>query len=218
MTTEQQSPITDSLSNIWCADVLTFTPRKEGESLEDTVRIHSALIPIENRYQISPVNDPILSRFIGDETFLGRQEQDGTYRYFYGEDTKVRVIVQLHPWRRYVAEELLTRGTVSESIVARDREAFVRINRWSLDEQFCKLELIGCAAPNEESEDRATMVLSTAEIRHMIAVLNNVINKKAFYYFDDPLWRKPLTKVAERNVGVSYDEWKEQPHNFYGGE
>lgn len=218
MTTEQQTPITDSLSNIWCADICTFSVRKEGESPEDTVQIHSALIPIENRYNISPVNDPILARFIGDETFLGRQEQDGTYRYFYGQDTKVRVIVQLHPWRRYIQDEALTRGTVAESIVARDGDAFVRVNRWSLDETFCKLELIGCSAPNEESSDRATMVLSTSEVRHLLAVLNNVINKKAFYYFDDPLWRKPLTKVAERNVGVSFDTWKEQPHNFYGGE
>lgn len=208
---------TNSLSDLWCVDIVTFSVRHEGEPIESTVSIHSAFIHLDP-HNISPTNDPIISRFIGDDDgFLGRQEQDGTYRYFYGEGTKVRVIVQLHPWRRYILDNALTRGTVTESVVARDGDGFARISRWSLDEAFCKLELIGCSAPNEEHADRATMVFSHAELRHLLAVINNVLNKKAFYYFDDPLWRKPLTAVAERNVGVSYDVWKENPHHFYQG-
>jgi hypothetical protein len=208
---------TNTLSNLWCVDILTFRDLHEGEDIEDSVVIHSAFVHLD-KYNISPVNDPIVSRFIGDEGFLGRQEQDGTYRYFYGEAGKARVIVQYHPWRRYIQDEALTRGSVTEAIVARDGDAFVRVNRWSLDEKFCKLEIIGGSRPNEESEDRSVMVFTAAEVRSLAAVLRNIINSELFYYFDDPLWREPLTKVAERNVGVSYNEWKERPHHFYAGE
>lgn len=207
MTTHDENRKFADLSNLWCADVVTFRDKREDDGPDDHVIVHSAMIDIEKPYTLKGVEDlPLISRWVEGQQFIGREDRDGTWRFFYGKGTKVVVIVQLHPWARFI---LADTTSVTESIVARDGEAFARISRWSLDEQFCKLEIIGGHRPNEESEDRSVMCFTQGEIRHLLAVLNNVLNREKFYYFDDPLWRNKLNAVAERNVGQTFGEWKQ---------
>lgn len=207
MMTVSQSSMLKSLSSLWCADVVTFREKRQTDEPGDNVLVHSAMLHIDFPYELAGVEDlPLVSRWVEGHTLLGRQDQDGTWRFFYGEGTKVVVIVQLHPWRRFVKER--SRGNyVTQSIVARDGDAFARVSRWDLANTYCKLEIIGGHRPDEESDDRSVMVFTEAEARHLLAVLNNMLEPQKFFYFDDPLWRKKLNAVAERNVGETYEQW-----------
>lgn len=194
---------------IWCADIAVVgNPHPDNPGVP-SVDIHSAFIDIQNPMSMDVEKLPIISRFVDGLRLISKQDQDGCWRYFFAEDVTYAptVIVQLHPHGRYIRDRQRD-GIVSEIMVARDAEAFLMVNRWSIDERFCKFELFNGSRPNEISDDRSVIVLSNSEIRHLVKVLQNVLNASNFYRFDDPVWRDKLTAVAERNVNATYAQWQ----------
>lgn len=204
--TVSNSSNSNDFSTLWCVDIAVVSPSVQNPIVPD-VTVHGAMIHIDRPWDYNIAENHIVARYVEHLKFLGKQDQDGCWRYFYGESGgKIEIVVQLHPWASYVKQKPVN-GIVSETIVARDKDSFLTVNRWSLDERFCKFELINGARPNDVYDDRSVMVLSNAEIRHLVQVLQNVLSAKEFYYFDDPLWRGKLTAAAERNVGQTYEEW-----------
>ena len=199
----------NAFTNLWCADIaMVGNPHPDNPSVP-SVDVHSAFIQIDNPMSMDVQTLSIISRYVQGLRLISKQDQDGCWRYFFAEDVThtPTVIVQLHPYGQYIRERQRD-GVVSETMVARDGDAFLMVNRWSLDERFCKFELMNGNRPNEEHDDRSVMVLSNSEIRHLVKVLQNVLNAKNFYRFDDPVWRDKLTAIAERSVGQSYEEWR----------